>query len=129
MEYLLEFKVANLNEYWIKLLMFTGITCVLIYILHLILTNSFIKKIKDDFYDDLGLLFDYSRLYSSLLALSILSCFWGLTLYLNGTSLFDFTSFKLSMKNTYFLISPYLASLLICVFVFKNAKNSITSKF
>lgn len=129
MEYLLEFKVANLNEYWIKLLMLTSITCVLIYTLHLILTNSFIKKIKDDFYDDLGLLFDYSRLYSSLLALSILSCFWGLTLYLNGTSLFDFTSFKLSTKNAYFLISPYLASLLICVFVFKNAKNSISSKF
>ena len=113
MEYLLEFKVANLNEYWIKLLMLTSITCVLIYTLHLILTNSFIKKIKDDFYDDLGLLFDYSRLYSSLLALSILSCFWGLTLYLNGTSLFDFTSFKLSTKNAYFLISPYLASLLV----------------
>ena len=129
MEYLLEFKVANVNEYWIKLLMFTSITCVLIYTLHLILTNSFIKKIKDDFYDDLGLLFDYSRLYSSLLTLSILSCFWGLTLYLNGTSLFDFTSFKLSTKNAYFLISPYLASLLICVFVFKNAKNSISSKF
>lgn len=129
MEYLLEFKVSNLNEYWIKLLMFTGITCVLIYILHLILTNLFIKKIKDDFYDDLGLLFDYSRLYSSLLALSILACFWVLTLYLNGTSLFDFTSTKLSIKNAYFLISPYFASLLICVFVFKNAKNSITSKF
>lgn len=129
MDFLIDFTLYSWNDLFFKIVSYGFLTIFFIYFFHLIIVNINKVKIIENFYGDLNLFYNFSRMISSLLVSVLILCFWFYSLYHNGIESLTFTSFKLSLNNAYLFLSPFFISILFCVLVFNKSKSAIISKF